>query len=133
MLWMPLALGHSHGALRAPSSSNRVRPVNHSQAWGYGRPAQKELLGNKFSGTSEPVNTVSEFTVAFFFFFPSRKVFLGVKPSLRRVKKTSFFLEGLGKQTWTILNAELHDSSGNRMNCLGVHDPSVLHCGSAVS
>lgn len=86
---MPLALGHSNWTLCAPSSSNGVTPVNHSQAWAYGRPAQKELLGNKFSGTSDPVNTVSEFMMAcfFFFFFPSRKVFLGVKPSLRRVKK----------------------------------------------
>ena len=43
-------------------------------------------MGNEFSGTPEPVNTVSEFMVTFFF-PPSRKVFLGVKPSLRRVKK----------------------------------------------
>lgn len=87
MLWMPLALGHSHGALRAPSSSNRVRPVNHSQAWGYGRPAQKELLGNKFSGTSEPVNTVSEFTVAIFFFFSFKESFPGSKAITEESKK----------------------------------------------
>ena len=86
MLWMPLALGHSHGALRAPSSSNRVRPVNHSQAWGYGRRAQKELLGNKFSGTSEPVNTVSEFTVAFFF-FSFKESFPGSKAITEESKK----------------------------------------------
>ena len=49
----------------------------------------------------------------------------------KKKKRLSFFLEGLGKQT--ILNAERHDSIRNRMDCLGAHDPSALHCGSAVS
>lgn len=80
-VWMPLALATRIGPLCAPSSSNGVTPVNHSQAWAYGRPAQKELLGNKFPGTSDPVNTVSESAdgVFFFFFFSFKESFPGSK------------------------------------------------------